>query len=683
MGGAGATNIVSGGTLTISGLVSLDTRTLNNSGTVVRTSNLTIYFYNSSVINNQSGGVFDIRNDPTFSVQSGSPAFNNSGLFKKSGGTGTSSFNLPFNNTGAIEVDSGIISFANAAGLTTGTTNIAIGGTTAGSGYGQIQKNGSVTFGGPLNVSLTNGFMPSGGNSFTVMTYGGYSGSFSPISLPTLSTGRFWNSPQYNGTSLVLSVNSCPTITLSSLPTSTAGVVYSQAISANGGTPSYSFAVSSGSLPAGMSLWSDGTFTGTPAYAGTYAFTVTATDANSCIGSQAYSFTVANTSCVAPQSGLVSWWQGEGNANDQMSANHGTLMSGATTTAIGKVGQAFFFDGVNDSMSVGMLGNTALNETLPFTISAWINPSTTTGYQVIAGNYMGEAGGSGDYSTTLYIYNGLLYFSLNQRQVITNDVVAAATTGWQFVTATYDGTNLSLYMNGQSVGSAVRTFSGATDNTRGWYVGSYSPQTIAVVGYTTTFNGLLDEVQIYNRALSATEVADSYNAGSNGLCDTISPTVKSTSPANSATNVDVASAITITFSEALGPATVDATTLILSGSTGSIAYDPISSTATFTPSANLAYGTLYTAMVTTGVRDAAGNALASAYTWTFTTAAVPLRTITATAGAGGSITPSGAVSVNLGSDQQFAVAPQTEHLLVGRARRRTASWSTTAARRMR
>lgn len=72
------------------------------------------------------------------------------------------------------------------------------------------------------------------------------------------------------------------------------GTAYSETISAQGGTPPYSFAVTSGSLPAGLSLaGSTGIVSGTPSTAATSTFTVTVTDAFSATGSQLFSITVA------------------------------------------------------------------------------------------------------------------------------------------------------------------------------------------------------------------------------------------------------------------------------------------------------------------------------------------------------------------------------------------------------
>jgi hypothetical protein len=76
----------------------------------------------------------------------------------------------------------------------------------------------------------------------------------------------------------------------------TVGGAYTGTITATGGTGPYTYAVTSGTLPAGLSLSSGGAVTGTPTTAATRAFTVTATDANGDTGSRAYSVTVAEDS---------------------------------------------------------------------------------------------------------------------------------------------------------------------------------------------------------------------------------------------------------------------------------------------------------------------------------------------------------------------------------------------------
>ncbi len=112
--------------------------------------------------------------------------------------------------------------------------------------------------------------------------------------------------------------------------------------------------------------------------------------------------------------------------------------------------------------------------------------------------------------------------------------------------------------------------------------------------------------------------------GGGGGGDTTAPTVSSTTPADDATGVAVNAAITVTFSEAMDDATITDTTFTLdNGVTGAVTYDSTNHIATLTPSANLAYATTYTATITTGVKDPAGNAMAADYTWSFTTGTAP------------------------------------------------------------
>jgi Ice-binding-like/Bacterial Ig-like domain len=109
------------------------------------------------------------------------------------------------------------------------------------------------------------------------------------------------------------------------------------------------------------------------------------------------------------------------------------------------------------------------------------------------------------------------------------------------------------------------------------------------------------------------------------------PTVLSTVPLNGAVGVAQSTTVSATFSEPMEASTINTTTFTLAGPgvtpvTGSVSF--AGSTATFTPGAALATGTLYTATITTGATDPTGNALAANYVWTFTTAGSPSVTST-------------------------------------------------------
>ena len=92
----------------------------------------------------------------------------------------------------------------------------------------------------------------------------------------------------------------CPVITLSppTLPGGSQGTAYSQQITASGGTAPYTFAVTTGTLPAGITLSTGGLLSGTPTVAGTFPITITATDSAACTGSQAYSLVIGSPTQV-------------------------------------------------------------------------------------------------------------------------------------------------------------------------------------------------------------------------------------------------------------------------------------------------------------------------------------------------------------------------------------------------
>ncbi|MGH7488495.1 MAG: LamG-like jellyroll fold domain-containing protein, partial [bacterium] len=90
-------------------------------------------------------------------------------------------------------------------------------------------------------------------------------------------------------------------------------------------------------------------------------------------------------SCVTPPGGLVDWWPGNGNANDVVGGNNGTLIGGASFTA-GEVGQAFSLDGVDDFVSFA--DSPALRPT-NLTIEGWFNFATVGGIRILVAKTAG------------------------------------------------------------------------------------------------------------------------------------------------------------------------------------------------------------------------------------------------------------------------------------------------------
>lgn len=110
------------------------------------------------------------------------------------------------------------------------------------------------------------------------------------------------------------------------------------------------------------------------------------------------------------------------------------------------------------------------------------------------------------------------------------------------------------------------------------------------------------------------------------LPDSRAPSVLSTSPASGASNVPVNGGIRVTFSEPMDPASLTAASLLLSDGNGNAVAGTVNSaaaTAMFQPASDLSGFSTYTATITTGARDTAGNRLVTSRSWSFTTGAVP------------------------------------------------------------
>ncbi|WP_308159355.1 Ig-like domain-containing protein [Arthrobacter sp. ISL-65] len=153
------------------------------------------------------------------------------------------------------------------------------------------------------------------------------------------------------------------------------------------------------------------------------------------------------------------------------------------------------------------------------------------------------------------------------------------------------------------------------------------------------------------------------STGGGGGADTTAPTVTGTSPTAGATGTAVTTNVTGTFSEAMTSSTVTSSTFTLTSSTTTVgaAVTYSGGVATLNPTADLAAGTTYTATIkggASGVKDAAGNAMATDKTWQFTTAAVgggtTPQTVTLTATADSYVT-SASPTTNFGTSTLLGV----------------------------
>jgi hypothetical protein len=217
--------------------------------------------------------------------------------------------------------------------------------------------------------------------------------------------------------------------------------------------------------------------------------------------------------------GLAGWWRfddvvGTAAADSSGKGNTGTLKNmalPATPTSgwnSGKYGNALAFDGINDYVDCG--NGTSLNIIGAITIGAWIKITSIPNSNIVAKGSSLPSPPYSDQQYTLAFYSGnnRIYFDLFPDTSIRQSVVSNKNSWnmgeWYFITATWNGaTNvggMKLYVNGifDNQGTAARNY-------------LQSVVTTVKIGGTRYFNGLIDDVRIYSRALSASEVLELYN----------------------------------------------------------------------------------------------------------------------------------------------------------------------------
>ncbi|WDK83183.1 putative Ig domain-containing protein [Xanthomonas campestris pv. campestris] len=218
----------------------------------------------------------------------------------------------------------------------------------------------------PYTYAVTAGALPAGitlnGSSGALTGTPGSVGSFAFSVTATDSTS---GTPSQGTRGYTLNIAAPPIVVApSTLPAATRGTAYSQTLSAGGGTAPYTYALASGALPAGLTLASNGTLSGTATVEGSFNFTVTATDAGSFTANQAYSLTVAGPNLVLPASSLPAGTAGQAYSASITPATGGTapysyaLTAGALPTGV-----------VVDVATGGLSGTPTVAGTFNFTLT--------------------------------------------------------------------------------------------------------------------------------------------------------------------------------------------------------------------------------------------------------------------------------------------------------------------------
>jgi hypothetical protein len=237
----------------------------------------------------------------------------------------------------------------------------------------------------------------------------------------------------------------------------------------------------------------------------------------------------AQETCGQLPAGVVSWWPGDGNANDFVDGNPGTLVG--ATFAPGRVSQAFSFDGL---AGVVIQDNDNLN-LQAFTIEAWVFPTQVDG-QVdsiimkeigdtswnIPQYTLGIRGTTNRGPSTGTIPVGNLAWYIGGLTGLPDDYYGWVDGGgsvplnaWTHVALTFNGSTASTYINGRET-RRVTGLSGVVTVTSGLLI--IGSRTAYYQWLSERFNGLIDEVQIFSRAFSACEIRSTFAAGAAGNC---------------------------------------------------------------------------------------------------------------------------------------------------------------------
>jgi hypothetical protein len=298
---------------------------------------------------------------------------------------------------------------------------------------------------------------------------------------------------------------------------------------------------------------------------------------------------------MAQSTGLVaaySFNETSGTTVTDASGNNNTgTISGATRTTVGKFGGALVFNGTTARVTIN--DAPSLRLTTGITLEAWVFPTATLkgwraivdknvdGYYLMASSDQGNPAGGGTFTAG------------NQN---TFGPSTLAVNVWTHLAATFDGVTVRLYVNGVQVASQAQT-TPLTPTTGTLQIGADS--------YGEFFAGRIDEVRVYNRALSQGEIQTDMNTTVGGTPppDTTPPTIAFTSPPAGATVFSLVS-VSATASDNMG---VTGVQFFLDGT-------PLGAEATFTP-----YSVVWdTTSISTGshileavARDIAGNATTS------------------------------------------------------------------------
>ncbi len=276
--------------------------------------------------------------------------------------------------TGPFSIGSGVT-------LVVDAPTILIAPATLPNGTFNIPYSQTVTASGgtaPYSYAVTAGSLP---NGLSLSSTGALSGTPTqagdyPITITATDSTTGAAAPYTGSQSYTLHIDG-PAITVApgTVPNATVGAAYSQTLSASGGTAPYTFAAT-GSVPSGLTLSAGGTLSGTPTTAGDFSFTVTATDADSFTGNQAYTVHVTAIAPAAPTGASAT--AGDTQASVSFAAPTNTGGAPISSYTVTSSPGGFTATGSASPITVtGLTNGTAYTFTVTATNTAGTGPAST------------------------------------------------------------------------------------------------------------------------------------------------------------------------------------------------------------------------------------------------------------------------------------------------------------------
>jgi hypothetical protein len=471
--GFGLTNL---GTLNVSGPVGFDNYFVN-SGTIIESGAGNVGGGGAFGWINSPGAVYDIQNDNGL----GLGHFSNYGLLKKSAGTGTSTVYGFANQAGSVEVDSGTLNINGAYVQGGGALTIKLGGNSAGQA-GQLSINGSATLSGPLTVSLTNGFTPAVGYYRQIVAASaGLSGRFTTVNIPAGMAVTYDSMGAYM---TMTNSNTVPAQIVTphlvgdrfsfGFSTAALGVLYTVEQTTNLAFPNWTIV------------------TNLSGYGGVCQISIP-------VSTNAMQFfRIVESTNVLPI-GLVARYTFESNGNDLSGNSNNAVVANNILYQPGEAGLAAVFDGSSSYFDIPESPSLIL--TGPMTIAAWVNPANENNFVALVDkdyNYLGY---------TFYLAYNQVFMQISSTSSSSRLYAGNVPVNtWSHIAGVYDGSQILIYVNGVLVGQTPA--GGLSNCAKDLYIGMYGSP-----GSGRYFPGLMDNVRIYNRALSAAEVQNLSTTG--------------------------------------------------------------------------------------------------------------------------------------------------------------------------